>query len=91
MAPGQGAVAVRRGDIWWVNLDPAQGKGIRKTRPIVVITADARAGGFPGGITPRMVNPAAGAFRSRLGGRRGGQRRREAMPCPTDWRRSASH
>jgi mRNA interferase MazF len=41
MAPGQGAVAIRRGDIWWVNLDPAQGSEIRKTRPAVVITADA--------------------------------------------------
>jgi mRNA interferase MazF len=41
MAVGQGTVAVRRGDIWWVNLDPAQGSEIRKTRPAVVITADA--------------------------------------------------
>ncbi len=32
---------VRRGDIWWVALDPAQGSEIRKTRPAVVITADA--------------------------------------------------
>jgi mRNA interferase MazF len=41
MALGQGTVAVRRGDIWWVNLDPEQGSGIRKTRPAVIITADA--------------------------------------------------
>ena len=32
---------VRRGDIWWVSLDPAEGSEIRKTRPAVVITADA--------------------------------------------------
>lgn len=36
-----GSVAVRRGDIWWVNLDPAQGSEIRKRRPAVVMTADA--------------------------------------------------
>ena len=41
MALGQGTVAVRRGDIWRVNLDPAQGSGIRKTRQAVVITTDA--------------------------------------------------
>ena len=32
---------IRRGDIWWVAFDPAQGSEIRKTRPAVVITADA--------------------------------------------------
>ncbi len=36
-----GAAAVRRGDIWWVALDPTQGAEIRKTRPAIVITADA--------------------------------------------------
>ena len=36
-----GTASVRRGDIWWVALDPAQGSEIRKTRPAVVITADA--------------------------------------------------
>src|ERR1700747_411915 len=41
MAPVAGAFAVRRGDIWWVNLDPTQGSEIRKTRPAVVMTADA--------------------------------------------------
>src|SRR5438876_12247440 len=41
MAPPARTVTVRRGDIWWVNLDPAQGSEIRKTRPAVVITADA--------------------------------------------------
>ena len=34
------AVAVRRGDIWWVELDPARGSEIRKRRPAVVMTAD---------------------------------------------------
>ena len=27
----------RRGDIWWVNLDPTRGSEIKKTRPCVVI------------------------------------------------------
>ena len=33
--------AIRRGDIWWVDFEPTQGAEIRKTRPAVVITADA--------------------------------------------------
>jgi mRNA interferase MazF len=41
VAPLAGTIAVRRGDIWWVNLDPTQGSEIRKTRPAVVMTADA--------------------------------------------------
>jgi mRNA interferase MazF len=32
---------VRRGEIWWVNLDPARGSEIRKTRPAIVVTANA--------------------------------------------------
>ena len=31
----------RRGDIYWVTLDPAVGSEIRKTRPAVVISNDA--------------------------------------------------
>ena len=34
------AAAIRRGDIWWVGLDPTQGSEIRKTRPCLVITYD---------------------------------------------------
>lgn len=33
--------AIRRGEIWWVNLDPTQGSEIRKARPAVVVSADA--------------------------------------------------
>ena len=40
VAEAAGSATVRRGDIWWVNLDPAQGSEIRKTRPAVVMTAD---------------------------------------------------
>ena len=41
MAPNVGEIAVRRGDIWWVNLDPTRGSEISKTRPAAVISADA--------------------------------------------------
>ncbi len=30
-----------RGDVWWVSLDPTQGSEIRKTRPCLVLTANA--------------------------------------------------
>ncbi len=30
----------RRGDVWWVRLDPALGAEIRKTRPCLVLTTD---------------------------------------------------
>ncbi len=32
---------VRRGEVWWMNLDPTRGSEIRKARPAVVLTADA--------------------------------------------------
>jgi mRNA interferase MazF len=32
---------VRRGDIWWVNFEPAVGGEIRKTRPAIVVSIDA--------------------------------------------------
>jgi mRNA interferase MazF len=35
------ATPVRRGEIWWVNFDPTQGSEIRKTRPAIVVTANA--------------------------------------------------
>jgi mRNA interferase MazF len=35
------ATSARRGEIWWVNLDPARGSEIRKTRPAIVVTANA--------------------------------------------------
>ncbi len=31
---------IRRGEIWWVSLDPTQGSEIRKTRPCLVLTTD---------------------------------------------------
>jgi mRNA interferase MazF len=41
MAPLADPIVVRRGDIWWVSLDPTQGSEIRKTRPAVVMTVNA--------------------------------------------------
>ena len=35
-----GAASIRRGDVWWVEFDPARGSEIRKTRPAVVVSAD---------------------------------------------------
>ena len=32
---------IRRGEIWWVDLDPTRGAEIRKRRPAIVLTADA--------------------------------------------------
>jgi mRNA interferase MazF len=32
---------VKRGEIWWVSLDPTQGSEIRKTRPAIILTVDA--------------------------------------------------
>jgi mRNA interferase MazF len=31
---------LRRGEVWWVDLDPTRGSEIRKTRPAVIVTAD---------------------------------------------------
>jgi mRNA interferase MazF len=33
-------MTLRRGEIWWVGLDPAQGSEIAKTRPCVVLGRD---------------------------------------------------
>jgi mRNA interferase MazF len=30
----------KRGEIWWVNLDPTQGREIKKHRPCVIVSAD---------------------------------------------------
>jgi len=32
---------VHRGDIWWVDFDPAIGSEIRKTRPAVIVSNDS--------------------------------------------------
>lgn len=38
--PARSGRAVKRGDVFWVNLDPTIGTEIRKTRPAVVVSAD---------------------------------------------------
>ncbi len=32
---------VKRGDVWWINFEPAIGGEIRKKRPAVVVSNDA--------------------------------------------------
>ena len=32
---------MRRGEVWWVELDPTRGAEIRKRRPAIVLTANA--------------------------------------------------
>jgi len=39
--PATPPVTIRRGEVWRVDLDPTRGSEIRKTRPAVVLTADA--------------------------------------------------
>ena len=34
------APRIKRGDIWWVSLDPTQGSEIKKTRPCIALTHD---------------------------------------------------
>jgi mRNA interferase MazF len=36
----KGAAKLRRGEVYWVNLDPTVGSEIRKTRPALVISPD---------------------------------------------------
>ncbi len=33
-------ISPRRGDVWWVQLDPTRGSEIQKTRPCIVVTTD---------------------------------------------------
>ena len=32
---------MKRGDVWWVEFDPARGSEIRKTRPAVIVSNDS--------------------------------------------------
>jgi mRNA interferase MazF len=40
-AHGVTATRIERGTVWWVDLDPARGSEIRKTRPAAVLSANA--------------------------------------------------
>jgi mRNA interferase MazF len=33
-------IPIKRGDVWWVSLDPSQGAEIKKTRPCLVLSHD---------------------------------------------------
>lgn len=39
--------SVRRGDVFWVNLDPTQGSEIKKTRPALVVSPDDMNAALP--------------------------------------------
>jgi mRNA interferase MazF len=32
---------MNRGEVWWINFDPAVGGEVRKTRPAVIVSRDA--------------------------------------------------
>ncbi|NCC29957.1 MAG: type II toxin-antitoxin system PemK/MazF family toxin [Gammaproteobacteria bacterium] len=38
---------IRRGDVYWVNLDPALGTEIKKTRPALVVSPDDMNAALP--------------------------------------------
>jgi len=38
--PSHNNEKIKRGEIWWVSLDPTQGSEIRKTRPCLVLSHD---------------------------------------------------
>jgi mRNA interferase MazF len=40
-ASSDSGMAVRRGEVWWVDFDTVEGGEMRKMRPAVVVTADA--------------------------------------------------
>ena len=35
---------MKRGEVWWVDLEPATGSEVRKTRPAVIVSNDASNG-----------------------------------------------
>ena len=39
--------AIKRGEVYWVNLDPTIGKEIRKTRPALIISPDDMNAALP--------------------------------------------
>jgi len=41
VSPSLIPATVRRGEVWWVDLDPTRGSEVRRVRPAVVLTANA--------------------------------------------------
>jgi mRNA interferase MazF len=65
----------RRGDVWWVNLDPTVGTEIRKARPAVIVSNDScNAHGTRVVVVPITSNVASlfpGEAKVRIAGRDG--------------------
>ncbi len=51
----------RRGEVWWVSLDPTEGSEIRKTRPCLVLTSDV-LNRLRGTVVVVPYSTAAGAY-----------------------------
>ncbi len=49
---------VKRGEVYWVNLDPTIGSEIRKTRPALVISPDDMNAVLPRVIVAPLTTPA---------------------------------
>jgi mRNA interferase MazF len=47
---------VRRGEVYWVNLDPTIGTEIRKTRPALVVSPDDMNAALPGVIVAPITS-----------------------------------
>jgi mRNA interferase MazF len=45
---------MKRGEVWWVDFEPAMGSEVRKTRPAVIVSNDASNGAI--GITSCTIN-----------------------------------
>ncbi|MBN8772713.1 MAG: type II toxin-antitoxin system PemK/MazF family toxin [Thiobacillus sp.] len=56
---------VKRGEVYWVNLDPTVGSEIRKTRPALIVSPDDMNAALPRVIVARSVD------KKRLGSRIG--------------------
>ncbi|MGB8520773.1 MAG: type II toxin-antitoxin system PemK/MazF family toxin [Candidatus Tumulicola sp.] len=56
-------MTVRRGEIWWVELDPAVGSELRKKRPCVVVQRDAANAVSP----TTIICPLTSAIGKKLG------------------------
>jgi mRNA interferase MazF len=41
---------MKRGEVWWVDFEPAMGSEVKKTRPAVIVSNDASNGATPAPI-----------------------------------------
>jgi mRNA interferase MazF len=42
-----GKIMIKRGDVYWINLDPTQGSEVRNTRPCLVVSPDDMNAALP--------------------------------------------